>query len=253
MTELFIDCTRGLAGDMLSAALLELFPDPDIILNLLNEIGIPGIRFAAERNTCYGIAGTHMSVQYHGVEEDEEMLVSSPEKRRCHSDDILKIIDCIDVPESVREDVRVTYQYITDAEAIVHGTPPGYVHFHELGSMDALADISAVCMMLHLLKPVRITVSPICTGYGSFRCRRGVLPVPAPATAMILRGMPSFAGEIEGEMCTPTGTALVKHLADDYGYQPMMTVQKIGYGFGKKDYGQLSCVRVCMGKQGNML
>ena len=70
---------------------------------------------------------------------------------------------------------------------------------------------------------------------------------------MILRGMPSFAGEIEGEMCTPTGTALVKHLADDYGYQPLMTVQKIGYGFGKKDYGQLSCVRVCMGKQGNML
>lgn len=112
--------------------------------------------------------------------------------------------------------------------------------------MDAVADISAVCMMIDQPGLERITATPILTGFGSVRCTHGILPVPAPATALLLEGIPSFAGDLEGELCTPTGTALVKHFADTFGQQPLMTVSTIGYGIGKKDFGRLSCVRASL-------
>ena len=123
-----------------------------------------------------------------------------------------------------------------------------HIHFHELGTMDAVADISAACRMIDLLQPDRIVATPICTGFGSIRCAHGILPVPAPATAVILEGVPSFAGEIEGELSTPTGTALIRHFAQDSSRQPPMVVQRRGYGIGKKDFGRLSAVRASIGE-----
>ena len=154
----------------------------------------------------------------------------------------------LDLGESVKTHVLAVYELIAQAEASVHGEPIEHIYFHELGTMDAVADISAVCMMIEELGVEHITATPICTGFGSVRCAHGILPVPAPATALLLASIPSFAGDLEGELCTPTGTALVKHFADTFGQQPLMTVTAIGYGIGKKDFGRLSCVRASLGE-----
>ena len=161
--------------------------------------------------------------------------------------EIREIVAGLDVPETVRRDVLAVYQEIAEAEAEVHGTTMEHIHFHELGSMDAIADITAACLILHELRPEHITASPVCTGFGEILCAHGRLSVPAPATARILRSVPSFAGDMEGELCTPTGAALIKHFAQTYSRQPAMTAERIGYGMGKKDFPKLSAVRAVLG------
>lgn len=140
---------------------------------------------------------------------------------------------------------------LADAEAKAHGKPVDQVHFHEVGNMDAVADIVGACLLMEKLAPERVVVSPIRTGYGFVRCAHGVLPVPAPAAANLLRGMPIFAGDIQGEMCTPTGAALLKHFATEFGPMPAMTVEKIGIGMGKKKFGNtVNCLRAFLGESG---
>jgi uncharacterized protein (TIGR00299 family) protein len=124
------------------------------------------------------------------------------------------------------------------------------VHFHEVGNMDAIADITGVCLLMEELSPEKIIVSPVHAGGGFVRCAHGVLPVPAPATARILTGVPFYGGKIKGELCTPTGAAILKYFADDFGSMPEMRVMKIGYGMGKKDFEAANCVRVFMGETG---
>lgn len=244
MKELFIDASRGLAGDMLSAALLELFDDPASLVERLNAIEIPGIRYRLEKTKSYAIAGSHLCVEYFGEEEEEE-----PHHGHHHRGlgDIYAIIDGLNLSDKLKEQVREVYRLIAEAEAAVHGSDVHLVHFHELGAMDAVADISAACYLVDALGVSHITASPVCTGYGSVRAAHGIMPVPAPATARLLHGLPSYAGEIAGELCTPTGAALIRHFADSYGQMPAMTVQAEGYGLGKKDFGQLSCVRAMLG------
>lgn len=243
MRELFIDASRGLAGDMICAALLELFEDPQEMVARLNGLGIPGIQYRLEKSSRYSIAGSHLHVEYLGQEEGQDEHHS----RHCSLDDIEEIISTLFLPDNVKEQVRLVYYSIAEAEARVHGTVYSLVHFHELGAMDAVADISAACYLVNELQVSRITVSPVCTGFGSVRAAHGVLPVPAPATARLLEGIPCFAGEIEGELCTPTGAALVRRLADGFGQMSAMTLIAEGYGLGQKDFGQLSCVRAFLG------
>jgi uncharacterized protein (TIGR00299 family) protein len=122
------------------------------------------------------------------------------------------------------------------------------VHFHEVGTLDAVADIAGFCLLLHLLAPEKIVASPVRTGFGSVKCAHGVLPVPAPATARLLLGVPTESGAIEGELCTPTGAALVRTFASSFGPRPPMTVQKIGLGMGKKEFPAANCVRAFLGE-----
>ena len=245
MRELFIDASRGLAGDMLGASLLELFDDPAAIVEKLNAIGIPGVCYHLEKATSYAIAGSHLHVEYLGEEEGHN-------ERHGHQHrtlgDIGGIVDGLNLPANLKEQVRAVYRRIAEAEAKVHGTEVELVHFHELGAMDAVADITTACYLVDALKVDRITVSPVCTGYGSVRAAHGVMPVPAPATACLLEGVPCYAGQIEGELCTPTGAALVRHLADSFAQMPSMTPLAEGYGLGHKDFGQLSCVRSILGE-----
>lgn len=245
MRELFIDCSTGLAGDMLCAALLELFDNPNEILEKLNGLGIPDVRFSAESVKKHSVTGTHLKVEYKGLEEEQ-----GKQHHHCHNalTDINKIIDGLSMPEKIKADVKAVYDIVAKAEAQVHGCEMEHIHFHELGSMDAVADISAACFMLDALGVQHVSASPVCTGYGEIKCAHGVLPVPAPATAVILENIPSFAGDMEGELCTPTGAALIKYLAQDYNRAPAMTVQKIGYGMGKKDFPKLSAVRASVGE-----
>jgi len=162
----------------------------------------------------------------------------------------MAVIGGLAVSEKVKRNAAQIYALLADAEAEAHGKPVDQVHFHEVGNMDAVADIVGVCMLMEMLAPDRIAVSPIRTGHGFVRCAHGVLPVPAPATANLLRGMPIYAGEIKGEMCTPTGAALLKHFAMEFGPMPAMTVEKIGVGMGKKDFGAANCLRAFLGESG---
>ena len=244
MKTLYLDCGMGAAGDMLTAALLELLPDQDAFVEELNGLGIPGVVFTAEICEKCGILGTHMKVTIHGEEED------SDHRHHHHGGmgDIRGIVSGLPTPTMVKLDILSVYEEIAQAESHVHGVSVEHIHFHEVGAMDAIADVTAVCLLLHRLAPDKIVVSPVHVGSGQVRCAHGILPVPAPATAYLLRGIPIYGGSIDGELCTPTGAALLKHFATEFGQMPVMKVQAIGYGMGKKDFPRANCVRALLGK-----
>ena len=248
MKELYFDCSMGAAGDMLAASLLELFEDKDAILAELNALGIPGVRFAAEESVKCGVKGTHLSVTVHGEEEDEHLHDHGGHHHHAGPEDIRNIVASLPLPEEVRADVLGVYESIAEAESAVHGMSVTEIHFHELGTMDAVADVTAFCFLLRRLVPERIFASPVCVGSGQVKCAHGLLPVPAPATALLLRGVPVYAGEIRGERCTPTGAALLKYYVNLFGPMPLLRTEKIGYGMGTKDFPAANCVRAFWGE-----
>lgn len=161
-------------------------------------------------------------------------------------DDIAHVIDGLALSETVRHNAIEVYQLIAAAESQAHGRPVSEIHFHEVGTMDAIADVTAVCQLMEILDVQRVLASPVHVGYGKVRCAHGVLPVPAPATAFILKDVPIYGGRIEGELCTPTGAALLKKFVSSFGEMPPMKVEKIGYGMGKKDFEVANCVRAML-------
>jgi len=150
--------------------------------------------------------------------------------------------------QDVKNEVMGVYRQIAEAESQVHGAVVELVHFHEVGAMDAVADITAFCYMLKKINPDRIICSPINVGSGQVKCAHGILPVPAPATAVILKGVPIYSTEIKGELCTPTGAAILKHFVNEFGEMPVMSTNAIGYGMGKKDFERANCVRMILGE-----
>ena len=242
MRTLYLDCGMGAAGDMLTAALLELLPDRDAFVEELNALGIPGVGFSAEKCEKCGILGTHMAVTVYGEEESDHP------HHHGHLGDIRGIVSGLPIPTMVKLDILSVYEEIAQAESHVHGVPVEQIHFHEVGTIDAIADVTAVCLLLHRLAPDKIIVSPVHVGSGQVRCAHGILPVPAPATAYLLRGIPIYGGSIAGELCTPTGAALIKHFATEFGEMPVMTVSAIGYGMGKKEFPRANCVRALLGE-----
>lgn len=163
-------------------------------------------------------------------------------------EDISRIIDKLSVDDKVKEDVKTIYGMIAEAESQVHGHPVSQIHFHEVGTVDALTDITGCAMLMRQLEPEKIIVSPVTLGFGQVHCAHGILPVPAPATALLLRGIPCMAGNIRGELCTPTGAALVKYYANAFGRMPEMVIEKIGYGMGTKDFEAANCIRAILGE-----
>lgn len=304
----------GAAGDMLTAALLELFNEgeQDDIIWELNDAGIPGTLISAERVKRYGIEGTHVHVRVNGTEEEDLMssyarkpirfLDQYTEQRNggakgqagghSHADDeehghfqghendhahdvksgsdghghdahehgghhhgtglyeVTDIINRLRFSIKVKTDIVNVYNLIAEAESTVHGTPVTDIHFHEVGTMDAIMDVAAVCYIMDKLSPDQVCASPVHVGAGTVHCAHGVLPVPAPATAEILKDVPVYGGEIQGELCTPTGAALVKYFVNEFGGMPAMKTEKIGYGIGAKDFGRLNSVRAMIGDTG---
>ena len=166
-----------------------------------------------------------------------------------HMSDIEKIINGLNVSDKVRSDALAVYALIAEAESKAHGKPVTDIHFHEVGTMDAVADIIGVCVLLEQTGADKIVVSPLATGFGQVRCAHGILPVPAPATASIIEGIPTYSGDVEGELLTPTGAALLKHFADSFGSRPVMAVSKTGYGMGKKDFEKANMLRTFIGEE----
>lgn len=269
MKTLYLDCSMGAAGDMLAAALLELLPDPDAFAAELNALAIPGVRFSREASVKCGITGTHLQVTVHGEEEDahDHHHAHSHDHHHDHAHahhhdhahihhhhaslhNIEHIVrGHLSLPTAVADNVMAVYRLIADAESKAHGKPVSEIHFHEVGTMDAIADITAVCLLMHRLAPDEIIVSPVHVGSGQVHCAHGILPVPAPATATILQDVPIYGGSIQGELCTPTGAALLKHFADSFGEMPVMRTSAIGYGMGKKDFPAANCVRALLGER----
>ena len=270
MKTLYLECSMGAAGDMLSAALYELLDDKEAFINKINNSGIPKVTVNAEPMTKCGILGTHMNVLVDGVSEGEEQdhyhdhehhhdhdhenhhehdhdHHHDHEHHHSNLKDIEGIIDALNLPENVKKDAKNVYAMIAEAESSAHGKPVSEIHFHEVGTMDAIADITMVCMLMNEIKADKIIASEIHVGSGHVHCAHGILPVPAPATAYILRGVPFSAGHFKGELCTPTGAALIKYFSSSFGEMPVMTVDKIGYGMGKKDFEQANCVRAFLG------
>ena len=248
MRTLYLDCGMGAAGDMLTAALLELLPDPDGFLAELNAVGIPGVVTTRQSAVKCGIAGTHVTVTVDGAEEGDDHH-GHHHHHHSHPADIEALVrEQLHLPEQVRADVLAVFGLLAEAESHVHGVPVTDIHFHEVGTMDALADITAVCMLMRRIAPDRVAASPVHTGYGTVHCAHGILPVPAPATAWLLQGIPACGGEIEGELCTPTGAALLKYFVNDFGPMPVMKTRAIGYGMGKKDFPAANCIRAMLGE-----
>ena len=280
MKILYLDCRMGVAGDMLMAALLELLPEGERqgFIDKLNGLGIPGVHAAMQCTAKCGVMGTHVAVTVHGEDEEDfhhhehehshnEHNHPHHEHEHGHSEhdhphhehghghhhhaslaDIAAVIDGLTVPDAVKKRAAAVYTEIAKAESAVHGREVGEVHFHEVGAMDAVADVVGVSWLLDMLAPERIVVSPVRTGFGQVRCAHGILPVPAPATALILEDIPVFAGDIEGEMTTPTGAALVRAIAGSFGEMPAMRMSAVGYGMGTRDFPAANCVRAVLGE-----
>jgi len=271
MKTLYLECNMGAAGDMLMAALLELHGKPDEFIKKLNNVGIPDVVVAATQSIKCGITGTHIKVTINGKEEssdhdhhhhdhhhehDHHHHKHKHHHEHDHHDhshnhnsyhDIEHRIGHLNVSDNVKKNTLAVYKLIAEAESNAHGVELNQIHFHEVGEMDAVADIVGVCMLIEELAPDNILASAVNTGSGSVRCSHGVLPVPAPAAAFILKNVPIYNDQIKGELCTPTGAALLKHFVKDFCSMPVMSVSKVGYGMGKKDFEKANCVRAFLG------
>lgn len=252
MKTLFLDCSMGAAGDMLCAALLELLPDADAAVRDLNAIGIPHVVYEKTASVKCGITGTHLTVRVDGEEEHEpaEGHHHNHAHHHAHSDlaSIETILAGLHVSDGVKSNTLQVYRLIAEAESRVHGCPVTEIHFHEVGTLDAVADVTAFCLLMERLSPDRVIASPVHVGSGTVRCAHGVLPVPAPATAYLLKDVPIYGGEVRGELCTPTGAALLRRFVTQFGPMPMMRVNAIGYGMGTKDFDTANCVRALLGE-----
>ena len=244
MKTLYFECGMGAAGDMLMAALLELHPNPDDFLKRLNSAGIPKVKVISEPSVKCGIKGTRIKV-----------LIDGGEEGHCHdhnhSNNIHRIqhtLSRLNISETVKNNAILVYNRLAEAESMVHGIPVDQIHFHEVGEMDAVADIVGVCMLIEELAPDNILASHINVGSGYVRCSHGKLPVPAPATAYILQHLPIYNDDIKGELTTPTGASLLAHFVKEFCAMPVISVKSIGYGMGTKDFERANCLRAFVGE-----
>ena len=247
MKTLYLDCGMGAAGDMLLAALLELHPDAAGFLARLNAALPENVTVTAEPGEKRGIRGTHVRVAVDGEEEGAEQ---GRRHAATSAAEILARLDKVGAPEKVRENARAVYGRIIEAESRVHGHPVENIHLHELGSLDALADVLGVCWLMEELAPEQVLASPVHVGSGQVKTAHGLLPVPAPATERLLRGLPWYMGEIPGELCTPTGAALISHYVNRFGPMPTLCVQRCGYGLGSRDFPAANALRALLGESG---
>ncbi len=250
MKTLYLECNMGAAGDMLTAALLELHENPSGFLTRLNGAGIPGVTVTAEPSVKCGIAGTHIKVTINGHEEHEHHDHHAHNHTHGHNSfhEIGHTIGHLNIPNTTKQNALEVYKLIARAESDVHGVPVSQIHFHEVGELDAVADIVGVCMLIDELAPERIIASPVNTGSGQVRCAHGILPVPSPAAAVLLQNIPIYSDGTTGELCTPTGAALLKYFTKEFRAMPVMTADKIGYGMGRKDFKKANCVRAFLGE-----
>ena len=277
MKTLYFECKMGAAGDMLMAALYEICDQKELFLQTMNQaFSEYGIQISAEESKKCGISGTHMHVMINGEEEGvhvhehvhththdhteaEHVHTNEHEAAEHHHDEsshahahhsyqsVLAQIEHLQLPAQVKADAAAIYRLIGEAESAVHNTTLEQIHFHEVGTLDALADVCGCALLMYLITPEKVFASPLHVGSGFVKCAHGILPVPAPATAELLKGIPFYTGSIKGELLTPTGAAILRHYVEGFEEMPVMTLEHIGYGMGQKDFETANCVRTFLG------
>ena len=249
----------GAAGDMLAGALVSLLSkeEQESFIKMINNIGVDGVKVSLSDDAKCGIVGKHFKVEIDGVEEHSHD-VHEHEHHHEHGHhhehhhhgkgpfpkELEAVAEKLDCPN----DIQKVYELLAEAEAKVHGKYVSEIHFHEVGMKDALIDIASVVYLMNKLKVDKVVVSPVNVGFGKVKCAHGILPVPAPATAELVKGIPTYAGRFEGELLTPTGAALLKYYADEFSYQPLMNVIKCGYGTGNKNFESANVVKAVLGE-----
>ena len=275
MKILYLDCGMGAAGDMLAGALVSLLSkeEQESFIKMINNIGVDGVKVSLSDDAKCGIVGKHFKVEIDGVEEHshdvhEHEHHHEHEQEHGHhhehgdghndndnhghhhhgTDPFPKELETVAEKLDCPNDIQKVYELLAEAEAKVHGKDVSEIHFHEVGMKDALIDIASVVYLMNKLKVDKVVVSPVNVGFGKVKCVHGILPVPAPATAELVKGIPTYAGRFEGELLTPTGAALLKYYADEFSYQPLMNVIKCGYGTGNKNFESANVVKAVLGE-----
>ncbi|SMC00180.1 hypothetical protein SAMN00808754_3320 [Thermanaeromonas toyohensis ToBE] len=232
----YLDCFSGISGDMFLGALLSCGLNLKDLEDGLKTLPLEGWQLKLKR------------VRQHGIEAiDVEVMVEGPQPER-HLKDILALIQASSLPAPVQEKARAVFERLAAAEGRVHGISPEAVHFHEVGAVDAIIDIVGTCWGLHLLGINLVYSSPLPLGSGWVHCRHGELPVPAPATAYLLEGVPVYGSQLQVELVTPTGAALVTTLASSFGPLPPMKLLACGYGAGKTALSRPNLLRIFLGE-----
>ena len=265
----------GAAGDMLAGALVSLLSkeEQESFIKMINNIGVDGVKVSLSDDAKCGITGKHFKVEIDGVEEhshdvhEHEHHHEHEQEHRHHHEHgdghndndnhghhhhgigpFPKELEAVAEKLNCPNDIQKVYELLAEAEAKVHGKDVSEIHFHEVGMKDALIDIASVVYLMNKLKVDKVVVSPVNVGFGKVKCAHGILPVPAPATAELVKGIPTYAGRFEGELLTPTGAALLKYYADEFSYQPLMNVIKCGYGTGNKNFESANVVKAVLGE-----
>ena len=286
MKILYFDCFSGISGDMTMGALLDAGGDAEALKRDLAKLNLgDAFHLHIQKKLKNGVMSTHVDVatdhvhgdhdheHHHDHDHDEHDHDHEHEHDHDHDhdhehehdhehdhdhghthehvhrglSDVTAVIEQSDLESEVKETAKKIFRTLAEAEAKMHGTTVDEVHFHEVGAIDAIVDVCGAAILLHQLKPDRIVCSKINVGTGYVQCAHGLFPVPAPAVAEILRGEPYFMGPGRGELCTPTGAAIVKTMADEFGRMPVMEVESVGYGAGVREMDTLNALRVFIG------
>jgi uncharacterized protein (TIGR00299 family) protein len=239
----YFDCFMGISGDMTLGALLGLGADEALFRQKLASLAVGGYSIEIGKRITGGIEATDVNV----ILSDHGHGRHHHHSHR-HLPQILEIIDKSNLSARGKKTAGRIFMRLAQAEANVHGGAPQDVHFHEVGAVDAIVDIAGTVILLELLNWPKVVASPLPTFYGYVKAAHGLIPLPAPATVEILRGVPWQKLDIEGELVTPTGAAIITEIAAEFGHLPSMTVEKIGYGAGKSVFGHANALRVMLGE-----
>jgi pyridinium-3,5-bisthiocarboxylic acid mononucleotide nickel chelatase len=233
----YFDCFSGISGDMTLGALVDAGCSLETLRDELKELSVPGWTISSEKVWKNGMSATFVKV----AAEDQT--------RHRGLAAILEILEKSKLTEQVRNNAAAIFRTLAEAEAAVHDVPVEKIHFHEVGAIDAIVDIVGACIGFEALGIEKFACSPLNVGGGTAKMAHGVLPVPAPATAKLLLGKPTYSNGVQKELVTPTGAAIVATLCDWFGPQPAMTISAIGYGAGSTDLeGQPNVVRIMVGE-----
>lgn len=225
MKTLYFDCFSGASGDMIVGALLDLGVDFDKLKAALESLDVTGYSVSAKKVKKKGVMATQFTVA----------LDPSMKQPHRHLRHVVEIIDRGNLSDAVKEASKETFRRIAESEAKVHGTTIEKVHFHEVGAIDSIVDVVGAHFCLNEIGCERFAVSPLHVGAGTVQCAHGVMPVPAPATALLLEGIPCYGGDVQAELVTPTGAALLAQLSSSFGPMPPLTISRMGYGSGTRD------------------
>ncbi len=233
----YFDCFSGASGDMILGALVDAGCNASAVEAGLRRLPIEGWRLGVAKVKKKGIAASKVSVESHEHHAHRSLGA------------ILEIIARADLPTGVKERASAIFQRLGEAEARIHSVPVEQIHFHEVGAVDAIIDIVGACIGFELLGLERFACSPLNVGGGVVKAAHGVMPVPAPATADLLRNAPTYSSGIERELVTPTGAAILTTVCSEFGAQPRMRVSAIGYGAGTADLDeQANVLRLFVGE-----